>query len=140
MGNSPFNDMAGTRREIVTPGYIAAATGTFSVTLLNPDADVTIETVEVLMGIAVTGNDAARKNINIQTGTNADPTVVTEVANRDYNAAGGNPVLGDRETVWTPTGTDGDINAEGYLLAEIELVGGGLIIAPSFVVSYRIRE
>ena len=138
MGNTPYNDQAGTRRVVLNVGFVAAATASHSVTLLNHDDPVVIESVEIQHGIPIVGHVANRKNINIFTGTDASPTVTTERANVDYLALV-DRALGERETVWAPAGGH-ELAAEEYLIAQIEHAGAGVNVCPSIIVSYRVQE
>ena len=137
MGSSRYTDLRGTRTEHLAVN-VPAATATATFALLDCPHSATIESVQFIAGIAHAGHAANTKNINIDT-RNSSFAVPSEVAARDYGA-GTNDAAADVVDLWTPTGTAGDIAANGYLSAEIELVGTGLNLVGTFVTKWRVRE
>ena len=137
MGNSQFNDITGTRTETVAVNSIAADP-TRNILLLRAPDNITIESVLLYTGLALTGDNAHRKNFNVVT---ANPVggALSEKAVKDYTA-GVDTADNGVETLWTPTGTDGDITENNMLLVELEKVGNGFAFCGSFVVKYRVQE
>lgn len=143
MGNSPYNDLAGTRRAVVQLPVIEANTAPWTanveMVLLRPTDAVTIESVRVIWPTGITGHAANTKNFNIKT-RNSVYGGAAEVANKDF-AAGTDVLANANEELWAPTGTAGDIAANGYLTVEVEDVGSGVLCgAPTFIIDYRVQE
>ena len=145
MGNSAFNDLAGTRTVAIAVNFIAAA-ATRRVIILEHDDNVIIERVRFRHGVAITAHAANSKNLNLIHDTAAGGAA-TQVAFFDYDSPGpDNQALNAVQTLWTPTAAatvaGGQFAAGDTLFLECETVGtGGTVeVCGSALVDYRVAE